>query len=1215
MPDSAVSSQPSEFQKADWHHDFARDIPFIGSKRGMRLVMLLDSIAGLLSSCWRSVFNKPLDELVSLLGFELPTAPSVDLADIKADGFVLHWEPSDDRKSLVHHEIQLNGVVVGKVPPSETSVSVSNISPEHFYIARVIVVNASDFRAASEPIRFRTKCASSGDFFNDHQGTPIASTPIIRHFPAFGDGQPTPTAPAMAREHSSGQTTGKRSVAIRRSSSAVLGTEDVNSSAEQTEYPYDSEETIGMLTAKLDKLRRETDETEELIQREEDEASQAKNEFIKERDELKSSIKEKEDASKELNKTKNALEAANRKAQNERSAQERLLQQKQAEHRKVHDDVERFARETDEMCTAVTTFESETESHRLESTQKLEHLRMQLAEESQTIKEMEDEIREKGMQIKNFEESSNSPRNVNVIPEESVDGRESSDMLNDDHWHLKHQELQAQYARASQNHDMALAYHQQALERLRYMKQRHAELNNAPSSAPTIGNPPLRHNSHRRRRTPSGRTDTNSSAGGGFPTSTGPAYNGSISSISSNFNSASPFFNINNGMSLGPIAPTNGTLTQVDIEQLTGGAPMSPSAGSLLPSNLLSTAEDDEKETIEGARSLLQRHNSSSTESRQQSFFENRQTSISRDTTMLPGLGAFASEGTIPGLGAPQTLDHVGPGPTSPASVSSRSPSAFASPGASTHNLPWAPPENIADSDGRSVRSTRSNRAASGGPMQGTSKFAQMFGLDKLNRQRGKTMLDDGPALGSLPKSQSHSMPRQEPGGSDFASYLRRRNSSHSGNFLDSMLNRAPAAPKVPPEDGQQSSVATRKRPFNMFSSKFGDWPHAFNSGDRPSSPRPVSTHSTELPRPSQDSQRWGLWPAPETFGQRSSPLSGDWSGLPLPPAPSQSRLWGSRHPSRRPSIQHGPSGLDDLISEDDDQDFLDPEPQPPALQAPIGTMPEGGTRPATPKLNPAAKDFKMLSMFGFDKKADRSKAKEKAKFKDTGGSSSMSTPMSVATPPTAGDATIDNSPPDSRKSRDARSFTTASSSALDPDARNSLERTSSFTASDAAPPTPSSTSTTAAAGPREKQSLMQKLSRKSSSGKFGLPVFNRSASRRADSTPSTTVEDEDDGNNAGGGLSRSVESVGATPREKGREEREGARAGGVRGWSSLLSGKGKIAKRDRERDRDRDRERVREGGRRRGKDDGALTASSVSEASVGDEGPETEDEGRGEEW
>ncbi|KAK4987667.1 hypothetical protein LTR28_001828, partial [Elasticomyces elasticus] len=374
----------------------------------------------------------------------------------------------------------------------------------HFYIARVIVVNASDFRAASEPIRFRTKCASSGDFFSDHQGTPIASTPIIRHFPAFGDGQPTPTAPAMAREHSSGQTTGKRSVAIRRSSSAVLGTEDVNSSAEQTEYPYDSEETIGMLTAKLDKLRRETDETEELIQREEDEASQAKNEFIKERDELKSSIKEKEDASKELNKTKNALEAANRKAQNERSAQERLLQQKQAEHRKVHDDVERFARETDEMCTAVTTFESETESHRLESTQKLEHLRMQLAEESQTIKEMEDEIREKGMQIKNFEESSNSPRNVNVIPEESVDGRESSDMLNDDHWHLKHQELQAQYARASQNHDMALAYHQQALERLRYMKQRHAELNNAPSSAPTIGNPPLRHNSHRRRRTPSG---------------------------------------------------------------------------------------------------------------------------------------------------------------------------------------------------------------------------------------------------------------------------------------------------------------------------------------------------------------------------------------------------------------------------------------------------------------------------------------------------------------------------------------------------------------------------------------------------------------------------------------------------------------------------------------------------------------------------------------
>lgn len=57
------------------------------------------------------VLNKPLDELVSLLGFEIPQGPLVDLAGVKADGAVLHWKPADDRRTTHKYEVQVNGSI------------------------------------------------------------------------------------------------------------------------------------------------------------------------------------------------------------------------------------------------------------------------------------------------------------------------------------------------------------------------------------------------------------------------------------------------------------------------------------------------------------------------------------------------------------------------------------------------------------------------------------------------------------------------------------------------------------------------------------------------------------------------------------------------------------------------------------------------------------------------------------------------------------------------------------------------------------------------------------------------------------------------------------------------------------------------------------------------------------------------------------------------
>ncbi|KAG9997808.1 hypothetical protein KCU78_g16762, partial [Aureobasidium melanogenum] len=93
-------------------------------------------------------------------------------------------------------------------------------------------------------------------------------------------------------------------------------------------------------------------------------------------------------------------------------------------------------------------------------------------------------------------------------------------------------------------------------------------------------------------------------------------------------------------------------------------------------------------------------------------------------------------------------------------------------------------------------------------------------------------------------------------------------------------------------------------------------------------------------------------------------------------------------------------------------------------------------------------------------------------------------------------------------------------------DSRDSLDRSISYTASDSAP----STSVTS----NKSSSLMSKLTRKHSSGKFQFPTFSRSTTEKSkrESTQLLDVEDEDI-------MSKSMES------EKGK--------GSVRSWSSVF--------------------------------------------------------------
>lgn len=521
---------------------------------------------------------------------------------------------------------------------------------------------------------------------------------------------------------------------------------------------------------------------------------------------------------------------------------------------------------------------------------------------------------------------------------------------------------------------------------------------------------------------------------------------------------------------------------------------MSPTANSLLPSNLL----DNDEIMSPGFTDLL------------------------GDLHFRGGL----NNGLFAGVGAPgpPILDNAGRGPHSPVSSSSRSPSLFSSPRESLNNIHTFQPSSDGrrDSDRWSVNSSGASFGAIGsGPTDNTLlSSARLSNLFNFNRQRGKTSANEPPSLGSLKPGQSQSFPRNLDQGDLDPIGTRPRRGSHSGRWVSPMSNLLNRGSGVSNDINRSQSsalalnAASRRRGFNLFSSKY-DPLDPSKLGVDPASRR-SSTYSFEnsLPRPSTDSQPFG-WPVTDTFGHghRSSPLGTDWS---VP------RTW-SRSQSRRESGHYGSTSnlsLGTTPLDSDDLHALSNQVSPPA---PIGTRPQSSQRPPTPKLNPAAPSFKTLFSRSDAKKAEKAanKAAEKEKSKNKESEKSRDVDKSSTQE--------EASPPDERLSRDSRSIATASSVA---DSHDALDRSTSGTPSDV--PTPS-------AG---KETLMQKITRKSSSSMFNIP-WNKDKGGLFSRKAGEPGEIDEDGP-SGADLGKSYDSA-ASASQSDRANRSSI------SWSTLL--------------------------------------------------------------
>ncbi|CAM1504314.1 Fc.00g019050.m01.CDS01 [Cosmosporella sp. VM-42] len=475
--------------------------------------------------------------------------------------------------------------------------------------------------------------------------------------------------------------------------------------------------------------------------------------------------------------------------------------------------------------------------------------------------------------------------------------------------------------------------------------------------------------------------------------------------------------------------------------------------------------------------------------------------------------------------------------PKSPAS-SGQSISILSSPHESSHNLPFP---QYADGDEKSLEL---NSSPAPPPATG-HRLASLLSTFQRSKP-AKISEEGGPPIGTLRLGQSQSFPR----GADEHDLANKRRMSFSW-----MKPHAEA-------EGARASTSSASKPFSarrLF--PFASSAVAIPSDRDPTSSRPVSISSSDLPRPSTDSG--SIWGTPGEFSALSK--NRFWS-------PNDGR-WPSRNGSRRPSIHGSPSALETTLASADDEildddDLLDPQTSPSQVGV-IGSRPPGHRASISQRLNPTAPTF-MATIFGTKDKArdgnsekDKGKTKEKDRQRDKsregkGKGKEATTPLIEVL------HSLDDSPSDSRVSRDTFSVHTQTSVSESHESLNLLDTTASNSTSDMNAPSH-----------KDAENVVKKLFRKGSSSKFSLSsrlgkdssLFKKGPGSATYSDKNMSAEhrssigDFDDLGEDVSQLGRSYDSVTSSPSlgpssSRGKEPKEGR----MSNWRFSIKKKGKEA-------------------------------------------------------
>ncbi|KAL1879978.1 hypothetical protein VTK73DRAFT_6558 [Phialemonium thermophilum] len=896
------------------------------------------AVVWLLRRAWQTLW-KPVPELINILGVDVPDAPDVSLAGIRADAATVNWTRPSPNRPVQKFLIQVNGVVVGDVAANqEPAIVVSGLKPNHFYNVRVIAVGSNNFQAGSRVIRLRTFGSDgrpqlgtsrlppnfiSHDYPGSVQGERVDEVGVLKsNIPAVENVTTSDAAALPLLREGSGAVGSRRSTITRRHSPS---TTSIDLPPCHDDAGGEIEQTLPELTGRFESIRKETEEIAALIAREESENKRHMEELEEEKRKKRKEQKKKEEQTEKLKREVNSTDRVMRNAMQRKNQKEKLLKDKQNERTRYQDNIAKWERDIADMRRERDSFDHQKRDLEIERDKKIESFRQINDELQQECGRLEMELREKREQVKALEDA----RKRLPGGEDDSEWREKDVELKRDCQRRQRElhEILVQENKLSRRLDEQLRILSIQVGHIPGVQPGYGMYTQANSSGLDFDNNSL---NQLKRRSRNSNSLSNISMSSPLPpySQIDPAIPGppgfSVSRANTN-----PTFAQGPFMDLSADMPAR--LDEAGIRA--SSAPLSPSATALLPSNILDDLGDDDSPTSRFDPEFFPTH-----------------------------------------TGSPDN------DPQSPASSDPSMSIPMSSPHGSSHNLPF-PALSIDTSDRRSLKATDTLPSPIS-PVPSTSKLSHFFHFQRA--RNGKDGSDEsGPVLGSLKSGQSQSFPRQtddEPG----SSFSNKRRTSLSGTW--NVFNRnstGTGAMENYPSSGLRGFSVRTLNPFS--SSNRG--PDRMFADRHPSSPRPASIASSDFPRPSTDGG--SIWGPLALEGASLSKQSRIWS-------PDAS--W-SRNPSRRTSLHGSPAALKTTLASAEDEILDETLPNVNRVGV-IGSRPPPGSK-SFARLNPNAPAF-IGSFFKPrpDRDRDTSKEKERTKGKDKDKSRSTSNSDPPSAPP-----------------------------------------------------------------------------------------------------------------------------------------------------------------------------------------------------------------------
>ncbi|KAK4465613.1 hypothetical protein QBC42DRAFT_218403 [Cladorrhinum samala] len=542
---------------------------------------------------------KPVPELISILGVDVPDPPDVSLAGIRADAATVNWTRPPANRSVQKFLIQVNGVVVGEVAANqEPAIVVSGLKPDHFYNVRVIAVGSNNFQSGSRVIRLRTfgrdgrpqlgNSRLPSNFTADEphgnaQGEHVDENATLRSsFPALeSTANPEGTAPP-ARDVSATTTSGPRRNTISRKHSPSTTSMDQPTKEEISAY---SKKTLPELTEKFESIRKETEDVLALIAKEEADNRKILDELEAEKKDKKKEQKKKEEQTEKLKRDVNSTDRSMRNAMQRKAQREKLLKEKQTERSKLHESISKWEKGMNDMRNDRESFEQQRKELEEERDQKIQRCQGDNDDLQAECSRLEQELKERREQVKELEEA----RKKLPGGDDDSEWREKDSEIRRE-WHRKNRELSENLAhetkrsRGLDEQIRVLSMQLQHIPQPSYGMYAPANPPGLEFDNPTITQ--LKRRSH-----------TNSSLSNISMSSPLPAYSQIDPAISASTGfSSSRALNAPPGFAPGPFMDLSAdSMGHFDDSGFRGSsAPLSPSATALLPSNILDDFDDDE---------------------------------------------------------------------------------------------------------------------------------------------------------------------------------------------------------------------------------------------------------------------------------------------------------------------------------------------------------------------------------------------------------------------------------------------------------------------------------------------------------------------------------------------------------------------------------------------------------------------------------------------